>query len=209
MKRKIIVILIILLCLCGYLGLRVYQKSRPTPSGAVTLTFPLRDGTFMAAVSERTRTRHTDPAEKYAIDIVRASTISDWLRFRNTNLEADSTYNTPIYSPCAGNIKKVIDGVADQPIGIGNPPAGVGNAVIIDCGNFKVTMAHIKAGTIQVKVGDVAPVGRLIARIGNSGNSDGPHLHIMAYFFDQAGQVVPLPILFDGRYLRTGDKFSN
>jgi murein DD-endopeptidase MepM/ murein hydrolase activator NlpD len=37
--------------------------------------------------------------------------------------------------------------------------------------------AHIIPGTITVKVGDQVKKGQVLGRLGNSGNSDAPHLH--------------------------------
>lgn len=41
-------------------------------------------------------------------------------------------------------------------------------------------MAHLSPGSIQVKVGDHVNVGQPIAKVGNSGNTTEPHLHIQA-----------------------------
>ena len=37
---------------------------------------------------------------------------------------------------------------------------------------------HLYAGSIKVKIGDVVDYGQVIGKIGNSGDSTGPHLHI-------------------------------
>jgi murein DD-endopeptidase MepM/ murein hydrolase activator NlpD len=39
---------------------------------------------------------------------------------------------------------------------------------------------HLSQGTIQVKVGDRVKLGQPIARVGNSGNTSEPHVHIQA-----------------------------
>jgi murein DD-endopeptidase MepM/ murein hydrolase activator NlpD len=36
---------------------------------------------------------------------------------------------------------------------------------------------HLKAGTLRVRKGDSVVRGQILGAIGNSGNSDGPHLH--------------------------------
>jgi murein DD-endopeptidase MepM/ murein hydrolase activator NlpD len=41
-------------------------------------------------------------------------------------------------------------------------------------------MAHLSPGTIQVKVGDHVTSGQPLAKVGNSGNTTEPHLHIQA-----------------------------
>jgi len=53
-----------------------------------------------------------------------------------------------------------------------------GNFVIIDIGNKKYACyAHMVNGSVRVKAGDVVKEGQVIGLMGNSGNSDLPHLH--------------------------------
>ena len=50
--------------------------------------------------------------------------------------------------------------------------------VVIDIGggNFAF-FAHLKPGSLRVKLGDHVARGDVIALLGNTGNSDAPHLH--------------------------------
>jgi murein DD-endopeptidase len=53
-----------------------------------------------------------------------------------------------------------------------------GNYVILDLGNGRYAMYfHMQPGKIRVKVGDKVWRGEVLGLVGNSGNSDGPHLH--------------------------------
>jgi len=55
---------------------------------------------------------------------------------------------------------------------------GPGNNVIIDIGNNKYACyVHTIPGSIRVKKGDTVKEGQVIALLGNSGQSDIPHLH--------------------------------
>jgi murein DD-endopeptidase MepM/ murein hydrolase activator NlpD len=50
--------------------------------------------------------------------------------------------------------------------------------VIVDIGNKKYACyAHMIPGSIRVKKGDTVAEGQIIGLMGNSGNSDLPHLH--------------------------------
>jgi hypothetical protein len=54
----------------------------------------------------------------------------------------------------------------------------VGNYVILDLGQGRFALyAHLQPGSLKVKVGDRVSAGEVLARLGNSGNSDAPHLH--------------------------------
>jgi murein DD-endopeptidase len=54
----------------------------------------------------------------------------------------------------------------------------LGNYIVLDLGdNHFAVYAHLQPGSISVKVGDKVTAGQPIARLGNSGNSDAPHLH--------------------------------
>jgi murein DD-endopeptidase MepM/ murein hydrolase activator NlpD len=69
-----------------------------------------------------------------------------------------------------------------------------GNHVVIYIGyGLYALYAHMKPGTISVKLGDRVSEGEIIGHVGNSGNSTEPHLH--EHIVNQpsflAGQGVP------------------
>ncbi len=54
----------------------------------------------------------------------------------------------------------------------------LGNFVTIDLGNGHFAIyGHLQPGSLKVKLGDTVKAGQVLALLGNSGNSDGPHLH--------------------------------
>ena len=54
----------------------------------------------------------------------------------------------------------------------------VGNYLILDLGKGRFALyAHLQPGSLKVKLGDHVEVGQVLALLGNSGNSDAPHLH--------------------------------
>lgn len=54
----------------------------------------------------------------------------------------------------------------------------VGNYLMLDLGHGRFALyAHLQPGSLQVKLGDKVKAGQVLARLGNSGNSDAPHLH--------------------------------
>lgn len=53
-----------------------------------------------------------------------------------------------------------------------------GNSVLLDLGNgHSAFYAHLQPGSLRVKVGDKVKRGQVLGVLGNSGNSDAPHLH--------------------------------
>lgn len=54
----------------------------------------------------------------------------------------------------------------------------VGNYLTVDLGSGRFALyAHLQPGSLKVKVGDKVSAGQVLALLGNSGNSDAPHLH--------------------------------
>jgi hypothetical protein len=54
----------------------------------------------------------------------------------------------------------------------------VGNYLVLDLGHGRFALyAHLQPGSLKVKLGDKVKAGQVLARLGNSGNSDAPHLH--------------------------------
>jgi len=73
------------------------------------------------------------------------------------------------------NLKTNMVALASK-IGFNNAVGG--NHVIIDHGNGEYGFyAHMSEGTIKVSVGDHVKKGQVIALLGSTGNSTGPHLH--------------------------------
>jgi len=53
-----------------------------------------------------------------------------------------------------------------------------GNAVILDLGDGRFALyAHLQPGSIRVREGDGVERGQVLGLVGNTGNSDAPHLH--------------------------------
>jgi len=87
-------------------------------------------------------------------------------------------FGREILAPADGTITDVITGVRDNVPGSMNPYSALGNAVFIQHGEYEISvLAHLKFGSIKVKVGDVVKTGQMIGLCGNSGNSSEPHLH--------------------------------
>lgn len=93
-----------------------------------------------------------------------------------------------ILAPAAGTVTYARNDVPDNPgahpdintfAALPDPVlAYLGNAVIIDHGNSEHSvMAHLQHGAVTVRVGERVAAGHVIGKLGNSGDSYGPHLH--------------------------------
>jgi hypothetical protein len=123
-------------------------------------------------------------AERFAIDFVQVDPMGRLFEGPPSQLMLSSYpyFGSPIYSATKGKVVAVLDGIPETPAG-GFPPnptaetAG-GNHAVIDMGKGRFAFyAHMQPGSIKVEVGQRITVGQEIGLLGNTGNSDGPHLH--------------------------------
>lgn len=81
----------------------------------------------------------------------------------------------------------------------GGMAAILGNHIVIDHGNGEFSLyAHLKPGSVKVKVGDQLTAGQTIASVGTSGNSTQPHLHFQMCDRPDVGACLSMPVAFDG-----------
>ena len=127
---------------------------------------------------------HEHLAQRFAIDWVRLGPDGRFFRPNgslNTNF---SGYGAAVIAVADGTVSAVIDG---QPENEGNNPVSsrtvtldsiTGNSLVLDLGQGRYALyAHLQPGSIKVAVGDKVRAGQVLAKLGNSGNSDAPHLH--------------------------------
>jgi murein DD-endopeptidase MepM/ murein hydrolase activator NlpD len=66
----------------------------------------------------------------------------------------------------------------DEAAGVTNP---MGNHVVIAAADEEFVMiAHMQQGSVTVQPGDVVRAGDSLGKVGNSGNTTEPHVHIQA-----------------------------
>ncbi len=200
---------------------------RLAPDGEpAELAFPLGKGTYlvvnggsdlvvnshqrMLADSDPRLSRYRGTA--YGVDFVRL----DAFGLTADGLAPDDPrehhiFGQDVLAPCDGEVVLAEDGHRDMPVGETDRDSFAGNHVILRCGRFDVGLAHFTTGSVRAKTGDTVKAGAMIARVGNSGASDAPHLHIHA---QRAGSVLsamsgePVAIRFRGRYLVRNDRFT-
>ncbi|MBP6877987.1 MAG: M23 family metallopeptidase [Phenylobacterium sp.] len=88
-----------------------------------------------------------------------------------------------VLAAAAGKVARLRDGLADVSVRTRGAAAlqgqDCGNGVVIDHGQgWETQYCHLAQGSLKVKVGDAVAAGTPIARIGLSGNTEYPHLHL-------------------------------
>ncbi len=171
------------------------------PSGTRPLEFPLKDGRFFVAqAGDVTLLNHHagHPEQRFAADIT--AIYPQGFRARGLlphDLNSYAIFGAPVVSPCAG---EVVAARGDLPDLI--PPERDrenvrGNHVILACGDLNVELAHFMQNSVTVETGDLVAVSDPLGRVGNSGNTTEPHLHIHAV---DPSTDTGVPMRFDGRY---------
>jgi hypothetical protein len=177
---------------------------------SVDLAFPLGAGTYyvgQGGSASLINNHHGNESQRYALDIVALDAFGARAKGLMPTALADyAIFGREVKSPCTGLAISIHDGIADNRISQTNIEEPAGNHVILACGTARILLAHMEKGSISVAGGEIVSLGQTLGRVGNSGNSSEPHLHIHAYVggtrdYDDG---VGVPMTFDGRFLVRG-----
>lgn len=148
--------------------------------------------------------------ERYAFDNIQIDEQGEYFSGDPTVNESYYNYKDTLFAVANGTVISIKDG---RPENAGNSKNITfsdvdelgGNYLILDIGNNHYAFyAHCVPGSFMVKPGDVITEGTPIALLGNSGNSDCPHLHFQIcdspHFFETNG----LPFVLK-KYTKVGD----
>lgn len=155
---------------------------------------PLRGGTWLAANGPSANSGHGRAlipiegrariAQRFAVDYVKVDE-------QGRTFSGDRADNANYYAEDAdalavadGIVVAVKDSIPENVPGINSRAVAItletigGNHVILDIGDgLYAFYAHLRPGSLSVKVGDRVKRGDVLGKVGNSGNSTEPHLH--------------------------------
>ena len=169
----------------------------------ITLAFPLRGGIYYVTeggthvlLNGHIVTNGTP----YALDIEALNGLGRHSRgFFPSRVTDYEIYGATLYSPCAGQVVETMNVIPDSPVNELYKASRAMNQVVLQCGDVRVLMGHLLQGSVTVQKEDRVQAGQPLGKVGNSGKSKRPHLHIQAD--RSSGQFDAVPILFDGVFL--------
>ncbi len=138
---------------------------------------------------------------RHALDFQRPITVDGSLD------PALNIWGAPIYAPASGMIERVKNTIPDNQLGVSNFAENWGNHVVIrlDQGGWAL-LAHLQQGSISVATGARIEAGDYLGKVGNSGRSPIPHLHLQAQYTPALGApTVPFRLV---NYLSTVEGHS-
>jgi hypothetical protein len=120
--------------------------------------------------------------ERFAIDFVQLDAHAKLANGPLQTLTSYPFFGDAIHSVAAGRVVGTRDGLPEQvpgrlPAGATIQTAG-GNHVVVDIGRGHYAFyAHMQPGSLRVRIGDRVRAGQVLGLLGNTGNTDAPHLH--------------------------------
>lgn len=114
----------------------------------------------------------------------------DGTDFRLTSM-ARQRQGVAVIAAAPGTVLRARDGVADVSIRDRPPAAGAGqecgNGLVIDHGGgWETQYCHMARGSLAVRPGDRVAAGQALGRVGLSGNTEFPHVHLTVRHDGQA-----------------------
>jgi murein DD-endopeptidase MepM/ murein hydrolase activator NlpD len=200
-RRRISLAFNLLLALGSlFLVVQLVQLER-VPEDAIAIDLPVEGVWFVASGgrSPLVNGHYALRSQRYALDLFQV--VDGKTHHGGADLLTNYySFAKRLLAPGDGRVTEVIDTRPDAPVGDSDLEHPEGNIVVIDIGGGRYVMyAHLKQGSARVRVGDRVVSGQDIGLVGDSGNSDEPHLHIQVQSspsFEIGDDLETFPILF-------------
>ena len=151
---------------------------------------------------------------RYAVDFIGVGPLGRHARgIFPTEPDRYAIFGANVLAPCTAVVETAVDGVPDLPGPHTDRQHPAGNHLVLltqrpSGVSVRVALAHLKQGSLRVQVGQRVDIGQVIARVGHSGNSSEPHLHIGVVQGDP-WQGTGLPFTVAGRFPVRGMVFRD
>lgn len=162
-------------------------KGQRRPRHAIHLGPVLQGGRFMVAHGGGTATLnyHMDhPPMRYAVDVIGVGPLGRMARgLFPPDPARYSIFGAAVLAPLSGTVIAAQGHWPDQSVPRADTLRPAGNHVVLegrtaDSTLVRVVLAHLQQHSVTVEVGDAVTQGQVIGRVGNSGNTSEPHLHL-------------------------------
>lgn len=164
---------------CWFVGIGqiAYPVNVNGATPKVTIRLPFHETVRVGWGGDQLQTNYhaIEPNQRWAYDF-----IAPQKGITSSRLEDYGIFGVEVIAPASGTVISAKDSEADLLPGNDNFTSMAGNHIYIrldETGTYLV-LAHLKQESIKVKAGQHVEEGTVIARVGNSGNSSEPHLHI-------------------------------
>lgn len=152
------------------------------------LHFPLRGSWWAIQAADWSDLHKREVfSQPFALDLVKLGPENAFFRGGGHALEEHFSWGEPVYAAAGGKVAMVIYDMPDMPPGTlpdprvfrNDPRRMLGNAIAVSHANGEFSYyAHLQQASILVSEGQLIRRGEMIGRVGNSGQSPGPHLHL-------------------------------
>jgi hypothetical protein len=188
-------------------------SSRVSRQRPVVLTPPLRGAKWVAVNGCCTMNAHRGATlaidgtvrvpERFAIDFVQLNAQDRLFTGPLNDLFSYGYYWAPVRAAAPGRVVGVRRNMPEQVPGALPPGATIqmagGNYVVVDIGHGRYAFyAHLATRSVRVKRGQKIKTGQVLGLLGNTGNTDGPHLHFHVMNSPSPLQSSGLPFVFRG-----------
>jgi hypothetical protein len=195
-------------------------QGREKPAETVDLAFPFQRGLYIVGnggaagrINGHYMTLQPPFArwrgESYAVDLLKVDRLGFRTRTRTPlalprDPSAYLIFGETVRAPCNGTVVSVARDRPDMPVPQRDRQHLEGNFVLMRCGGHFVFLGHFRRGSIAVEPGAEVSVGAPLGQVGNSGNTDEPHLHLHVQTPGPTGAPLsgrPVHVTFGGRFL--------
>ena len=169
-----------------------YPENIDKVQPSITVIWPLKETTIVGWGGDTIETNAPHviwASERWAYDLVEEPANTG-----SKTLEDFGIYDKEVVAPASGTVVEAYDEEADITPNSEEFLSMEGNHIYIklDATGTYLLLNHLKKGSVLVKAGDHVNEGDIIGKVGNSGSTSEPHLHIQHQRQDPTKTLYPI-----------------